>query len=189
MTDTPLRSSRQESHSKLKPLSQTAPSLALCFPAKENKRPFKIQSVTRAAALDHHFGGKAGVWRGGSSQHELCDAFEPVALLPPQGQWKLPGNSPRTVRSPGPGYNMYIHEVNSSYLTALTRRSFTPQLVSETENLPLESLFEESSKVIFRKASKVTRSMWIWFYSRWSGYIWMQNTPKYILTMTILLYT
>lgn len=100
----------QESQFKLNRPNPTTLSGALCFFAKANKRAIKIQSITGVAALYHHLGGKAAGWRGGSSQQNLYDAFESVALLQSQGQRKLPGNSPWIVPSPGWGYNMHIHE-------------------------------------------------------------------------------
>lgn len=108
MNDT-LQTSCQESQSKLNHLNQTSLSCAFCFIAKENQHHIKIRTITRGAALSS-FGGKAARWRGGNSQQELYDTFESIALLQPQGQRKLGGNSRWIVTSPGWGHNIYIHE-------------------------------------------------------------------------------
>lgn len=110
MTDTLFKHHASKSYSKLNCLDQTTLSCALCFFARENKRPITVQSVSGGAALYHRSGTKAAEWRDGSRQQELYDAFESVALLQPQGQRKLPGNSRWIVPPPGWGYNMYIHE-------------------------------------------------------------------------------
>lgn len=96
------------------------------------------------------FGG--GVKRQGeevAAANKSCMMPLSLSLL---CQRKLPGNSPWIVPSPGWGYNMYIHETEQ--LTAQTRHPFTPLLVSESRKLPLESLLDESFKVIFRRTAE-----------------------------------
>lgn len=58
MTDKSFQTSHQESQSKPNRLNQTTLSYALCFFAKQNKHPIKIQSITGGAALYHHLGVK-----------------------------------------------------------------------------------------------------------------------------------
>lgn len=143
-----IQTSRQESQSKLNGLKQTTLSGALCFFAKENKCPIKIQSIANGAAPYH----RLGVKRQGEEAvvaNKSCMMPLSLSLL---CQRKLPGNSPWIVRSPGWGYNMYIHETEQ--LTAQTRHPFTTLLVSESRKLPLESLFDESLKVIFRRTAE-----------------------------------
>lgn len=58
-TDTLSKTSCQELQNKFNWLNQTTFSCALCFFAKKNKRPIKIQSITGGPALYQSFEGKA----------------------------------------------------------------------------------------------------------------------------------
>lgn len=126
----PFQTSCQESQSKLNRLNQTTLSCALCFFAKENKRPIKIQSVTGGAALYHHLEEKR--------QSEEVVAANKSCMMPLSlslfCNLRAKENSPVTARG------LYLHlagditctfmKLNSSYLTAQTRPSFTLLLVS-----------------------------------------------------------
>lgn len=126
MTDTLFRHDARNQRANWTGTTNRASLVLSVFFAKENKRPIKIQSITRGAALYHHLGVKRHGEEGGSSQQELYDAFEPVALLQPQGQRKLPGNSLWIVPSPGWGYNMYIHEAEHLIPDCLDKALFHP---------------------------------------------------------------
>ena len=97
-----------------------------------------------------------GGWRQQPARW-LCDAFESTSLL---CDLRAKDNSPRRnslwiVPSAGRGHKMCIHEAGQLIPDRPDKALFQPPLhVSSTRKLPLDNSLDESSKVIFRSATK-----------------------------------
>lgn len=115
------QTSCQESERKLNCLNHATLSCALCFFAKENKCPIKIQSITGGAALYHHLRVKR--------QGEEVVAANKSCMMPLS--LSLFCNLRAKENSPVTACGLYLHlaeditctfmKLNSSYLTAQTR--------------------------------------------------------------------